>query len=170
MTVARRGKQGATVLRQSFMAAYGAEGLNLTGHSRGAMTIGNAMKSLAKDSGSSGVLTNTRLKFVGPAYNAQEAANLLGWLSNGTSTVITLQNHADDFVGNIVGWNLATYDQRPGDSNHVKEWFRIFGDAPTVHSCYGTMAVSQKGCEKNYGAPVTNEVQAQRSRQQGRSK
>ena len=87
MTVARRGKQGATVLRQSFMAAYGAEGLNLTGHSRGAMTIGNAMKSLAKDSGSSGILTNTRLKFVGPAYNAQEAANLLGWLSNGTSTV-----------------------------------------------------------------------------------
>lgn len=168
MTVARRGKQGATVLRQNFMAAYGAEGLNLTGHSRGAMTIGNAMKSLAKDSGSSGVLTNTRLKFVGPAYNAQEAANLLGWLSNGTSTVVTLQNHADDFVGNIVGGNPATYDQRPGDSNRIKEWIRIFGDAPTVHSCYGTMAVSKEGCRDNYGPPVTTELQSRHSTPLGR--
>ncbi|MRR52063.1 MAG: adhesin, partial [Rhodocyclaceae bacterium] len=157
----------ATKEVKNLMTTYGESGLNLVGHSRGAMTIGNAMESLAKDSGSSGTLSNTSLKFVGPAYNAQDAANLLDLLSNGNSNSVTLQNHVDDFVGSIIGWNPATYDQRPGDSSRVREWVRMFGAAPTVHSCYGTMAVNPKGCNKQYGVPKTVEVGTQSSESVG---
>jgi filamentous hemagglutinin len=95
---------------------------------------------------------------VGPAYSAQRAATLLEGLSNGNRSVVSLQNHADDFVGVLIGNNPATYDQRPADSSRLKEWRRIFGDAPTVHSCYGTGAAS-KECPI-YGVPATTEVRS----------
>jgi filamentous hemagglutinin len=143
---------------KNLLATYGEEGLNLIGHSRGAMTIGNALESLFEENGPSDVLSETTIKFVGPAYNAQEAANLLDWLSGGLQTTVQLQNHADDFVGSLIGGNPATYDQRPSGSTLLGEWLRIFGDAPTVHSCYGSMVVNQEGCFKNYGNPSTIDV------------
>ena len=146
----------ATQEMKSLMEQYGTEGLNLVGHSLGAMTIGNAMESLANEQGARGVLSNTDIKFVGPAYNAQEAANLLDTLSNGNRSSVLLQNHADDFVGSLLGNNPATYDQRPADSNKLYEWYRIFGDAPTVHSCGGTGAASAD-CPQ-YGPPITIEI------------
>lgn len=74
-------------------------------------------------------------------------------MSNGNHSVVLLQNHADDFVGRLVGNNPATYDQRPAESSRLGEWWHILGDAPTVHSCYGTGAVSTD-CPK-YGNPIT---------------
>jgi len=144
----------ATEEMKSLMRQYGADGLNLVGHSRGAMTVGNAMASLAGETGSSDALMNTEIKFVGPAYNAQEAATLLGAMSNGNHSVVLLQNHADDFVGRLIGGNPATHDRRPAESSRLNEWWRILGDAPTVHSCYGSGAVSDK-CEPTYGVPGT---------------
>lgn len=149
----------ATQEMKRILAAYGAKGLNVVGHSRGAMTIGNAMESLASEEGSVGVLANTDVKFVGPAYSAQDAANLLNQLSNGNRSSVQLQNHADDFVGSIIGGNPATYDQRLENSSLMAEWLRMFGDAPTVHSCYGTGDVSP-GCRPSYGPPVTVDVHA----------
>ena len=139
---------------KNLMGQYGADGLNLVGHSRGAMTIGNAMEELSEQAGSGGVLNNTEIKFVGPAYNAQDAANMLDAMSNGNRSVVLLQNHADDFVGTLIGGNPATYDQRPPESSRLNEWWRILGEAPTAHSCYGTGAVSDK-CEPTYGVPRT---------------
>lgn len=78
-------------------------------------------------------------------------------LSGGNRSVVLLQNHGDDFVGGLIGNNPATYDQRPKESSRLKEWYRVFGDAPTVHSCYGTGAVDA-GCS-NYGAPITVRMQ-----------
>lgn len=141
---------------KTLMRQYGADGLNLVGHSRGAMTIGNAMEALSEQAGSGGVLNNTEIKFVGPAYNAQDAANMLDAMSNGNRSVVLLQNHADDFVGTLIGGNPATYDQRPPESSRLNEWWWILGDAPTVHSCYGTGAVSVD-CPK-YGNPITVEI------------
>ncbi|MFT3960420.1 hemagglutinin repeat-containing protein [Propionivibrio sp.] len=150
----------ATQEIKRLMATYGEDGLNLVAHSRGAMTVGNAMASLANDPGSASILTNTSIKFVGPAYNTQTAADLLNWLSSGNVTSVRLQNHADDFVGSFIGGNQATNTQRPDESSRLTEWFRIFGEAPTVHSCYGTMAINSGGCGRLYGTPMTIEVEA----------
>ena len=133
--------------------------MSLVGHSRGAMTIGNAMTSLERLPDATGSLYNTDIKIVGPAYNAQTMANQLDRLSEGFAQGVNLQNHADGFVGTLIGGNPATYDQRPNDSSKIKETVKIFGDAPTVHSCYGTGAVDRDGCISNYGMAPTMNVQ-----------
>ena len=93
------------------------------------------------------------IKFVGPAYSAQGAANFLNTLSGGNQNNVTLQNHMDDFVGRLIGGNEATYVNRPAGSNMIKEWLNIFGAAPTVHSCYGNGG--SKDCIPTYGIPKT---------------
>lgn len=141
------------------MERYGAEGLNLTGHSRGSMTIGNAMEVLEKKDGNSAVLLDTNIRLVGPAYNAQKAAKLLYKLSDGYSAGVELQNHADDFVGGWIGRNPATYDKRPDGSSSFKEAVKMFGDVPTVHSCYGATDTNY-GCTKAYGKASTLYIQS----------
>jgi len=140
------------------MRRYGESGLTLVGHSRGAMTIGNAMEALETEGDSTGSLLDTDVKLVGPAYNAQEAANRLDRLSDGFSSGVDLQNHADDFVGTIIGKNPATYDNRPEESSSFNEKLGIFGDAPTVHSCYGTGEV-HRDCERKYDKAPTMNIQ-----------
>lgn len=140
------------------MRRYGESGLTLVGHSRGAMTIGNAMETLETGADSTGSLLDTDVKLVGPAYNAQEAANRLDRLSDGFSSGVDLQNHADDFVGTLIGKNPATYDYRPEKSSSFNETLGIFGDAPTVHSCYGTGEV-HRDCERKYDKAPTMNIQ-----------
>ncbi len=144
-----------TQLTLSLMQQYGVSGLDLVGHSRGAMTIGNAMEAFYEQGGSAGALSNTDVSFYGGAYNAQEAANLLYYLSGGANSTVQLQNHADDFVGVLIGGNPATFDQRPVDSSKLEEWINMFGDSPTVHSCYGS---ASKACKDTYGIPSTIEI------------
>lgn len=158
----------ATREMKGLMEQHGADGLNLVGHSRGAMTIGNAMEALSGEPGSSGVLGNTEIRFVGPAYSAQDAATMLNGMNNGNHSVVVLQNHADDFVGRLIGGNPATYGQRPEESNMLNEWVRMFGAAPTVHSCYGTGAASVD-CPK-YGNPITIEILSIRDASSGENR
>lgn len=148
---------------KGLMEQYGSDGLNLVGHSRGAMTVGNAMEVLSKKPNSDSILANTQIKLVGPAYSAQVAANMLDQMSDGKQSVVLLQNHADDLVGRffLIGNNPKTYDKHPTESNRLLEWMRIFGDAPTVHSCYGTGAVSIE-CRPSYGIPVTHKIESAR--------
>lgn len=151
---------------KSLMEQHGSDGLKVVGHSRGAMTIGNAMEALSNEPESHSFLDNTEIKFVGPAYNSQVAANTLDSMSDGDHSVVLLQNHKDDFVGGILGNNPFTYEARPPESSLLNEWVRIFGDAPTVHSCYGTGAVSDK-CRPSYGAPDTFEIRSERMQKAG---
>ncbi|WP_404549502.1 hypothetical protein, partial [Dyella jejuensis] len=67
------GLTNATVETKDMMLLYGETGLHFDGHSRGSMTIGNAMESIARMSGSQGILSNTTVGFFGPAYNAAKA-------------------------------------------------------------------------------------------------
>ena len=143
----------ATQEVKEFMNIYGESGLNLTGHSRGTMTIGNAMESLEQD-GAQGVLFNTSAKFVGAAFNGQQAADLLDSLSKGNVTSIQMQIHQDDFVGTLIGRNEMTYSGRPEESSVIKEWINIFTGTSTAHSCYGA---GRDGCG-SYGAPVTTDI------------
>lgn len=137
----------------------GADGLDLFGHSRGAMTIGNALASLASRPDAVGLLSSTEVSFFGPAYNASRAAGLLDHLSGGNASGVSLQNHADDFVGRFIGGNPTTHDHRPTDSSRLGEWLRMFGAAPTVHSCYGGV---DEACEGAYREPITSLARPQR--------
>lgn len=139
---------------------YGSQGLDLSPHSRGSMTLGNAMKSMERD-GAKNVLSNTDINPFGPAFNAQETANLLYKLSGGAKDYVSLQNHNDDFVGRVLGRNPATYYQRPKDSSKANEWINMFSGAETVHSCGGS---GKRGCYERYGELKTIQIKAQRSK------
>lgn len=117
---------------------YGTQGLELDAHSRGSMTVGNALEVLKSNNAAPGTLSETYLKFFGPAYNAEKAAGLLYQLSGGMQDSVSLENHRDDFVGSIIGGNPATFDQVGPGSTKVKEWLNMFGGSATVHSCYGS--------------------------------
>lgn len=158
------GLANATEQTRDVMAQYGNDGLYFSAHSRGAMTIGNALTSLSRDNSPTDKLTDTRFRLVGPAYNANQFATKVDTINGDAPTRVELQNHADDFVGSFIGGNQPTYDQRPEDSSRVAEWARMFDKAPTVHSCYGNMAVNSKGCFDNYGNPATVHVKPNHER------
>lgn len=93
------GLTSSTVSTKNIMTQYGQGSLRLDAHSRGSLTVGNAMKSLEKYSDIKAPLKGTDINLYGPAYNAQTAAKQLGQLSGGAKTVVKLQNHDKDFVG-----------------------------------------------------------------------
>ncbi|HEJ1943237.1 TPA: hemagglutinin repeat-containing protein [Pseudomonas aeruginosa] len=154
------GLSNSTQEVQNLMRQYGLSGLLLDAHSRGSMTVGNAMGSLIND-GDSGILANTDINFYGPAFSAQRAADLLYQLSGGTKDLVNLQNHKDDFVGSILGGNPATHSLRPDSSNKVKEWIRMFSSPNTVHSCYGRPG---EDCTSRYGDARTMEIKGKSER------
>lgn len=145
------GLANAAVEVKNLMEHHGNSGLDISGHSRGSMTIGNAMESLLRDGNGQESLGDTLVRFFGPAYSAEKAAGMLYELSGGKQDTVYLQNHKDDLVG-VLGGNPATYGTVPDNSCKIKEWINILKDSPTVHSCYG--AASQ-GCNDSYGEAKT---------------
>lgn len=135
---------------------YGKDGLNLIGHSRGAMTIGNALEVL-NSMQLEAPLRDTTVKFVGPAYSAQDAANSLRDLSGRNQNSVKLQTHLADFVGRLIGGNPSTYGEIATGSSYIKEWIHMFGESPTVHSCYGD---ASKACIDKYGSATTINIPA----------
>lgn len=117
---------------------YGANALNLVGHSRGGMTIGNALEYMQQQ-GNQGLLSGTNIQLYGSAYNAQNAANLLDDL-NGDSTKsnLTVQTHQYDFVGRILGANPGTGGTIPEGSSVPGDVLNTFTGEETVHNCYGS--------------------------------
>ena len=81
----------ATAKNVELMQQYGQDGLDITAHSRGSDTTGNAMQILLKDNANNGVLSNTSIHYFGPADHAQDAANQLNQLSNGRQNYVELQ-------------------------------------------------------------------------------
>jgi filamentous hemagglutinin len=141
------GLTNATEETKLMMLLYGQDGLHLDGHSRGSMTIGNALESIARMPGADGSLSNTTISFFGPAYNAAAADALLSTLQgyNGVSdpsrpndTVLTLQNHIADPVGRLIGGNPATGGTIPVGTTLLEQMIRAAtGQKDTSHNCYG---------------------------------
>lgn len=138
------------------MNQYGQSGLDLYGHSRGGMTIGNAETSIIT-SGGKNVLGNTSIYFFGPAYNAQKSANQLYVLSGGKQNSVTLENYKDDFVGSWIGGNPASNTRIPNGSNWIKEGINMLGGKETVHSCYGD---GHGNCNIKYGNSISIIIKA----------
>jgi filamentous hemagglutinin len=107
--------------------------ITLDGHSRGGMTVGNALTAV-QDQGGKGGATNVNL--FGSAYSAQDAANTVNQLTNGRGQV-TSQVHKDDFVGTALGGNAATGGTTPSGSSTLQEWIKMVGGDSTAHNNYG---------------------------------
>uniref|UniRef100_UPI002FF7CFF0 hypothetical protein n=1 Tax=Sedimenticola hydrogenitrophicus TaxID=2967975 RepID=UPI002FF7CFF0 len=139
------GLTNSTVQVKDAMSLYGQSGLHLDGHSRGAMTIGNAMESLESTSDALGTLSGTTINFFGPAYNTAQADDLLSGLQNRTNLpeetqtgmVLMYQNHVADPVGSIIGNNPPTGGTIPQGSSVLEEMVRAAtGQPDTSHNLY----------------------------------
>jgi filamentous hemagglutinin len=148
------GLSNSTLQVRDAMNQYGQTGLQLDGHSRGAMTIGNGIESQAASQNAQGSLSNTTINFFGPAYNAQQADNLLSTLQDRASLpaaqqpdlVLQFQNHTADPVGGFIGRNPGTGGTIPEDSSTPVEAIRAATGQPvTVHNCYGQSLDQQCG-------------------------
>ncbi|KKW68996.1 hypothetical protein AAV94_00815, partial [Lampropedia cohaerens] len=118
---------------------YGQQGLFMGAHSRGSLTVANALGELQRRPGAQGVLKETDIKMVGPAANVANSDRKFGHLQGQGETArhIVLENSALDFVGSLIGLNPAT-----GDTNlKGKSWWSytldIFGGDSSAHNCYG---------------------------------
>jgi len=126
---------GLTNATQQNVDLWNQTGGNVTldGHSRGGMTVGNALTAV-QEQGSKGGTTNVNL--FGPAYNAQDAANTVNQVSNGAGQVKQSTNNYD-FIGRILGGNPGTGGTIPEGSSVLEEAIRTLGGTATVHNCYG---------------------------------
>ena len=107
--------------------------ITLEGHSRGGMTVGNALTAVQEQGGTGG---KTNVNLFGSAYSAQDAANTVNQITNGAGKV-TSQVHKDDFIGKVLGGNAATGGTTPSGSSTLQEWIKILGGDSTSHNNYG---------------------------------
>lgn len=150
------GLSNATVQTKEYMVQFGQSGLHIDGHSRGTMTTGNAMESLARDPANVGVLGDTSMNFFGAAYGVKKADTLLGVLQNRSAVssesqreamTLAYQNHNYDPVARSlgVGFNPGTGGTIPKGSNPLWEWVKVFFADESVHNCYLSASA---GCAK----------------------
>ena len=139
------GLTNSTTQVVGIMTQYGQSGLELNGHSRGTLTIGNAMDSMANKLNANGRLGGTTVNFFGPAMNVNNADATLSGLQNRSAMPADQQSnatlhymcHVADPVCGIVGWNDATGGTIPMGSNPVLERLRAAtGQENTSHNLY----------------------------------
>ncbi|UNF54645.1 filamentous hemagglutinin [Bartonella krasnovii] len=142
------GLTNSTQTAKALMYGYGLTGLELYGHSRGTMTLGNMLNSF-KQEGVHGIANeNTDINFYGPAFNVLSAVDLLRYLRDGKQTTIGFDGHKYDFVSRMIGGNGYTYETAPAGSNAWKEAWKMFTDPRNVHTCLGSV---DDMCHKLYG-------------------
>jgi filamentous hemagglutinin len=158
------GTMGLTNATQQNVDLWKQTGGNITldGHSRGGMTVGNALDSV-KDQGGKGGATNVNL--FGSAYNAQDAANTVNQITGGTGQVKQSTNNYD-LIGRVLGGNAGTGGTIPEGSSTLEEAVRTLGGAATVHNCYGA---GHDGCGK-FGSPELVPVPAANAPKTGSAK
>lgn len=132
---------------KSLLLEHGKDGVHLSGHSRGSLTIGNALESLAKLPDAKGMLKGTTIDFFGPAYNAEKADKLLAYLQDRDSVTdpeerakmaIRMENHFLDPIGRWVGGNPGTGGVIPKGENMITVVMKAATGRPnTSHNCYG---------------------------------
>ncbi|MCD6027636.1 MAG: filamentous hemagglutinin protein [Solimicrobium sp.] len=140
------GLSNAVEETKNLMNQYGKDGLHLDGHSRGSITIGNALESLQNQPIAQGSLSGTTINFFGPAYSAQQADAILSHLQNRdlmtnlddkNKAVLKFENHLADFVGGLIGRNPGTGGTIPDGSSFIEEGIKAVYGENTVHNCYG---------------------------------
>ena len=147
-------KSGDNSVKQaeSIMKEYGNKGLFIGAHSRGTLTISNALQRLdSKSNAMSSILSDTKMKMVGPAADVTRADNILNRLQGLGETrqsnkgSILVENHKSDLVGRspVVGNNPYTTETNTHNKGWIQTIADIFGGDSSSHNCYG---LGQKQC------------------------
>ena len=146
------GMDNSTLQAMNIMKQYGKDDLYVGAHSRGTLTVSNALKALnTEDNREKKLLSNTTVKMVGPAANVTRADGYLSQLQTGKERTtsdgsIRIENHASDPVGSmpiLLGGNPATTSENNLNKGWIARISDIFGDNSSVHNCHG---LGQRQC------------------------
>ena len=146
------GMDNSSLQAMNIMKQYGKDDLYLGSHSRGTLTVSNALKALnTEDNREKKLLSNTTVKMVGPAADVTRADGYLSQLQTGKERTtsdgsIRIENHASDPVGSmpiLLGGNPATTSENNLNKGLVERISDIFGDNSSVHNCHG---LGQRQC------------------------
>ncbi|WP_455479878.1 two-partner secretion domain-containing protein [Bartonella sp. B23] len=154
------GLSNSTRKVQNLVILNGNDGLHFDAHSRGSMTVGNALQSLDQK-GKRRLAGKTTVNLFGPAFNAQSMADTLERLSDGKKMSVGLENHKYDFVGRWIGRNPYTFEQIPADSNGLIETFKTITNPVNVHSCLGS---GKPRCTQLYGLPHRVQIHSRKGK------
>ena len=140
------GMDNSSLQAMNIMKQYGKDDLYLGSHSRGTLTLSNALKALnTEDNRDKKLLSGTTIKMVGPAADVTRADGYLSQLQTGKERTtsdgsIRIENHASDPVGSmpiLLGGNPATTSENNLNKGWIARISDIFGDTSSVHNCYG---------------------------------
>ena len=140
------GMDNSSLQAMNIMKQYGKDDLYLGSHSRGTLTLSNALKALnTEDNRDKKLLSGTTIKMVGPAADVTRADGYLSQLQTGKERTtsdgsIRIENHASDPVGSmpiLLGGNPATTSENNLNKGWIARISDIFGDNSSVHNCYG---------------------------------
>ena len=140
------GMDNSSLQAMNIMKQYGKDDLYLGSHSRGTLTLSNALKALnTEDNRAKKLLSGTTIKMVGPAADVTRADGYLSQLQTGKERTtsdgsIRIENHASDPVGSmpiLLGGNSATASENNLNKGWIARISDIFGDNSSVHNCYG---------------------------------
>ncbi|WP_439328534.1 hemagglutinin repeat-containing protein, partial [Lonepinella sp. BR2357] len=123
---------------ENLMQTYGDKGLYLGSHSRGTLTISNALQRLdTEENRTKGILSDTTLKMVGPATDVTRANTFLSGLQGSSTQSILFENDGNDPVGTLIGGNPATSKTNVYNKNWWNILTDVVGDNSSSHNCHG---------------------------------
>ena len=146
------GMDNSSLQAMNIMKQYGKDDLYVGAHSRGTLTVSNALKALnTEDNRDKKLLSGTTIKMVGPAADITRADGYLSQLQTGKERTasdgsIRIENHASDPVGSmpiLLGGNPATTSENNLNKGWIARISDIFGDNSSVHNCHG---LGQRQC------------------------
>ena len=141
------GMDNSSLQAMNIMKQYGKDDLYLGSHSRGTLTLSNALKALnTEDNRAKKLLSGTTIKMVGPAADVTRADGYLSQLQTGKERTtsdgsIRIENHASDPVGSmpiLLGGNPATTTENNNNNSWLKLKVDMFrNEVSSVHNCHG---------------------------------
>jgi len=147
------GMDNSSLQAMNIMKQYGKDDLYLGSHSRGTLTLSNALKALnTEDNRAKKLLSGTTIKMVGPAADVTRADGYLSQLQTGKERTtsdgsIRIENHASDPVGSmpiLLGGNPATTSENNLNKSWLQRTADMFSDERlSVHNCHG---LGQRQC------------------------
>ncbi|EPZ01344.1 hypothetical protein [Mannheimia haemolytica] len=148
------GMDNSSLQAKDIMTKYGKNDLFIGSHSRGTLTVANALSALnTQENREAKLLSDTKVKMVGPAANVTNSDNTLSQLQTGSSRneankagSIRVENHKLDPVGSlpiVLGGNPSTMNDNHENRGVIRRMIDMFGDNSSMHNCYG---LGQKQC------------------------
>ena len=141
------GMDNSSLQAMNIMKQYGKDDLYLGSHSRGTLTLSNALKALnTEDNRDKKLLSGTTIKMVGPAADVTRADGYLSQLQTGKERTVSdgsirIENHASDPVGSmpiLLGGNPATTSENNLNKSWLQRTADMFSDERlSVHNCHG---------------------------------